>query len=183
MHHAGLRQVVERCVVRGKPIVPEGHVAELPAPTDRELGLGEMREEEGEQRVAFFLGQFENARGETGIDEEPSPAVLDCANDRMDDGRIGRDRLLPFLLSRADAPAAAREASLETVLGRQSVEELADGRGQRFVGCDVRAPQGVAAARRQDARRENGAEWRGLDEGDVGVPIVVVRQIVRARLD
>ena len=148
MHHAGLREVIERCVVSAEPVVPEGHVAELPAPTDRELGLGEMREEEGEQRVALFLGQFEDAGRETGVDEEPSAAVLDRANDRMDDGRIGRDRLLPFLLSRSDAPASAREASLKTVLGRQSVEELANRRGQRFVGRHVRAPQGVAAARR-----------------------------------
>ena len=51
------------------------------------------------------------------------------------------------------------------------------------VSCDVRAPQGVSAARRQDARRQNGAERRRLDEGDVGVPVVVVRQIVGARLD
>ena len=58
MHHAGLREIVERCVVSAKPVVPKGHVAKLPAPTDRELGLGEMREEEGEERVALFLGQF-----------------------------------------------------------------------------------------------------------------------------
>ena len=58
MHHAGLREVVERRVVSAESVVPEGHVAELPAPTDRELGLREMREEEGEERVALFLGQF-----------------------------------------------------------------------------------------------------------------------------
>src|ERR1700727_1550920 len=58
MHHAGLGEVVERCVVSAEPVVPEGHVAKLPAPTDRELGLREMPEEEGEERVALFLGQF-----------------------------------------------------------------------------------------------------------------------------
>src|SRR5580693_3595790 len=91
MHHAGLRQVVERCVVGGEPIVPESHIAELPAPTDCELGLGEMREEEGEQRVALFLGQIEDARGKTRVHEKPSPAALNRANDGMYDWRIGCD--------------------------------------------------------------------------------------------
>src|ERR1700735_3442986 len=107
----------------GEPVVPKGHVAELPSQTDRELGLGEMREEKGEQRVALFLVQFENARREAGIDEQPAPAVLNGANDRVDDRGIGRDRLLPFLLPRPNAPAPAREPGLETVLRRQSVED------------------------------------------------------------
>src|ERR1700722_14609597 len=89
VHHAGLVEVVERCVVSAEAVVPKGHVAKLPAPTDRELGLGEMREEEGEQRVALRLFQFEDARGETGVDEQPSPAVLDRANDRVHNRRIG----------------------------------------------------------------------------------------------
>src|ERR1700677_5065681 len=108
MHHASLREVVERRVVSAKSVVPEGHVAELPAPTDRELGLREMREEEGEERVALFLGQFQDAGRKAGVDEKPSAAVLDCPNDRMDDGWIGCDGLLPFLLSRSDAPARLR---------------------------------------------------------------------------
>jgi hypothetical protein len=50
VHHANLWQAVERRVVSAEPVVPGGDVAELPAPTDRELGLREMGEEEGEQR-------------------------------------------------------------------------------------------------------------------------------------
>lgn len=88
-----------------------------------------MREEKGEQRIALFFDQLEDARRETRIDEKPSPAVLDRAHDRMDDGWISRDGLLPFLLARAVAPAPTRESGLKTVLGRQSVEELAEGRG------------------------------------------------------
>ena len=71
MHHAGLRQVVECRVVRGESVVPKSHVAELPTPTKRELGLREMREEKREERVALFLGQFENPRSKAGIDEKP----------------------------------------------------------------------------------------------------------------
>src|ERR1700722_3337375 len=58
MYYSILREVIDRRVVSAEPVVPEGHVAKLPAPTDRELGLGEMREEKGEHRVALFLGQF-----------------------------------------------------------------------------------------------------------------------------
>ena len=48
VHHATLWQVVECRVVSAEPVVPEGDVAKFPAPADRELRLGEIREEEGE---------------------------------------------------------------------------------------------------------------------------------------
>src|SRR5271163_811063 len=101
----------------------------------------------------------------------------------MDDGRTSRDRLLPFLLSRPDAPAPAREPPLEAVLGGEMVEQPTKGRRQCLVGGYIRPPQRVPAARRQDARRQDGAEWGRLDERYVGVPIVVVGQIARTRLD
>jgi hypothetical protein len=71
VHHATLRQVVERRVVSAEPVVPEGDVAELPTPTDRELGLGEMGEEEGEQRIALFLLQLKDTRRKPRVDEQP----------------------------------------------------------------------------------------------------------------
>ena len=55
VHHADLRQVVERRVVSAESIVPKGDVAKLPMPTDCELRLCEMGEEEGEQRIALFF--------------------------------------------------------------------------------------------------------------------------------
>jgi hypothetical protein len=136
-----------------------------------------MGEEEGEQRIALFLRQLKDACRRTRIDEEPSLATLNRAHDRMNDGRIGRDGLLPFLVARPDAPATTRKPGLETVLRRQLVEELAHRGGERLVRRDVRAPQGVSAARRQGAGSENGAKGRRLDEGNVGVPVVVIRQI------
>jgi hypothetical protein len=107
MHHTSLGEVVERCLVGAEPVVPESHVAELPAPTDRELRLGEMREEEGEQRVALFLRQFEDATRKTRIDKEPSPAVLNGAHDSMDDGGLAETAFSHFSL-RAPMPQRLR---------------------------------------------------------------------------
>src|ERR1700722_14827736 len=101
----------------------------------------------------------------------------------MDDGRIGRDRFFPFPFARSEAPAPAWKSRLETMLGRQPVEEFTNRRGERVAGCNVRPPQGVSAARRQDSGRENGAKRRRLDEGDIGVPVVVIRQIAGACLN
>src|SRR4029077_12623919 len=106
-------------------------------------------EEKREERVALFLGQFENARGKTGIDEKPSSQILDCAHDRMNDWRINGDCLFPLLFARADSPASARKSGLETVLSRKSIEKIANRGRERLIGCDIRAPQCVAATRRR----------------------------------
>ena len=81
--------------MRAQSIVPERHVAEFPPPANRELGLGEMNEQEREQRFALFGLQLNDARGEAFIDEQSTPSVLERANNRMYDRRVGRDRLLP----------------------------------------------------------------------------------------
>src|SRR4029077_12764787 len=92
-----------------------------------ELRLCEMGEEEGEERIALFFRQLKNARRKTRIDEEPSLATLNRAHDRMNDGRIGRAGLLPFLFAWSEAPANTRKPGLETVLRGQFVEEPRSG--------------------------------------------------------
>jgi hypothetical protein len=69
------------------------------------------------------------------------------------------------------------------VLGRQSIEQPTKRSGKGLIGRDIRTPKRVAAARRQDSRREDSAERRRLDKGDVGVPIVIVGEITGAGLD
>ena len=65
--------------------------------------------------------------------------------------------------------------------GGQPVDQLADGLGQILVGGLGVGPQGVAAGRRDHDGVEDGAEWRALDEGDVGVPALAVAVLVALR--
>src|ERR1700691_2297340 len=76
-HHTVLREIVERCVMHAQPVVPKGHIAQLPAPAHREFGLGDMGEQEGEQCFALFGLQFNDPRRKAFVDEQSTPSVLE----------------------------------------------------------------------------------------------------------
>ena len=64
VHHARMRQEVQSGVMGAQAIVPKRDVAEFPAPSDCELRLGHMVEQERKLGVALFGRQFDDARGE-----------------------------------------------------------------------------------------------------------------------
>src|SRR5208337_1155561 len=117
------------------------------------------------------------------VDEQSAPSVLERAHDWMDDRRIGGYRPLPGLPAVSDTPKMAFEAMLKVVLGCEPVDQAADRLRQRLVGRDARRPQRVATVRRQSLRGQYRAERRRLDECHVGMPVVVVGNGVRPRLD
>lgn len=180
MHGAPMRQVVGERVVLRETIVPEGDIADVPAPTHGELGARDVREEELEERVALGARELVDVRGEARIDEE-TETLRDRmhTNHRMNDGRILGEHLAILGLVLARAPALGGKRLGDVVRGGERGEEGLKWLRERVERGGRRRPARVAAARGGDAQRlEHGAERRRLYEGDVGVPVVVVGRIL-----
>src|SRR5690348_6216031 len=111
----------------GQAVVPERDVAGPPAPADGELGLGDVLEEEAQDRVALLRREVEDASREARVDVDALPAGDGVgADDRVDDGRVLEPGLLPLGLLLALPVALLREG-----LSAASRELLCEGRENR----------------------------------------------------
>jgi hypothetical protein len=154
VHDAAVGEVVRDAVVLRDAVVPEGEVVGLPFPAHRELGLGGVREQEGEEGVALGGLQVHDAREVRLAEEERLAVALRVrAHERVDDGGVGAHR------------AQAGEEALQR--GRERLERRAAAREER-----------VAAERGDGLGGEDGAHGRRLDEGHVRVPPRIVRRVV-----
>ncbi len=143
-----------------------------------EFRLGDVLEQEAQHGVAFGARQIDDVGGEAGIDEQALLAGGRVgAHHRVDHRGMPGPRLLPLgLLGRA-GEAVGREGFGEIMRRREAVEEALQPVRKAGIGGHHVRPQRVAADRRQLAGIEHRAHRRRLDEGDVGVPVVVVGRI------
>ena len=163
----------------GDAVVPKRHIAGLPAPADGEFRAGVVLEQQGQQRVAFFLAEFVDAGGEAVVDEQRFLAGFRVGADhRVADRRVVAAGLLPARqVFRPDAEALQREGVHKVMGGGQAGEQGLQRGRQRGKRRRAAGPQRVAADFRQLARRQHRAQRRGGVEGDVGVPDGVVAQV------
>src|SRR5882757_9992548 len=115
---------------------------------------------------------------ESGVDEQTlASADRMSTNDRMPDRRVfGHRALITLLESRVALPAFRREGFGNGMLGSQSIQQAAQRLGKRFVRGGIARPHRVATRRRRALRCKYPCERRRLTEGDVGMPVVVIRQ-------
>jgi hypothetical protein len=182
VHDAAVGEVVRDAVVLRDAVVPEGEVVGLPFPAHRELGLGGVREQEGEEGVALGGLQVHDAREVRLAEEERLAVALRVrAHERVDDGGVGAHRDLPERLLVAAAlvvVARLRERLEEVVLRAQAGEEALQRGRERLERRAAAREERVAAERGDGLGGEDGAHGRRLDEGHVRVPPRIVRRVV-----
>src|SRR5580704_16033154 len=178
-HDASVRQViVDREMLRAA-IVPEGDAAWLPAPANDELRPLDVFVQEFQYGAALARHETIDACRETEIDEEALLASFRMrADDRVRDRRILLSRFFIAIFAGVLADGSLRpERAHEVVHGFVCGEIVAKAWRERIARRRHARPHGIAAGRRKfDCVKDGTERWR-LDEGDVGVPRVVIRRV------
>ena len=99
MHDATSGEIVSIRIMLRDTVIPDSDIVFLPAPANLELRLRNMCKQEGEQRLALFLREVDNPRGETLVNKQRLLTAYRMGTDyRMQQRWILNDRLTPALM-------------------------------------------------------------------------------------
>ena len=172
-HDAVLIAVIVDRVVLRRAVVPDRDVAGLPAPAHGVFGRGDVRLEQVEQLLAVIFRQADEALHEIAEHQRALAGFRMDAHDRMLGlvDRSGED-LVEMLSIGLGGARLHRVVVGVAVDGPELVGEPLQRRRQIEIGRGRIRPDGVAAERRDHDAAQHRYLRIGVDEGDVGVPLV-----------
>ena len=153
MHHPGLRQVIERCVVRGGPLSQKATSPSFQRQRTVNSGLARCAKRKASSASLSFSARSRMREVKPELTKSPRDRPRSCARQdaRLADWRRPPSPISPLARQHPNACAEIRSRNC----ARSSVRRGGSGSAPTGPGKPRHSiPKGVAAARRQAARRQ-----------------------------